>query len=201
MKTLSYSLRVAVAALALATAGASAPAMAGGYYHGGGGGYHGGYYHGGGYGYHGGGCCYNSSAGWWIGGALALAAVGTAIAINSQPTYVGPQVVYAAPPVYAAPVYAVPPAYPVYQAAPAYAPQPAYSAPPSRPSAGDLIAYPARGQTQAQQTRDRGECQNWASNQSGMDPMHITQYTTGVMVDSYNRAMTACMTGKGYSVS
>jgi hypothetical protein len=197
MKTLSKSIRVAVAALALATASASAPALAGGYYHGGG--YHGGgYYRGGGY--HGG-CCWSSSAGWWVGGALALAAVGTAIAINSQPTYVAPPVVYAAPPVYAAPVYAVPPPYPAYQAAPAYAPQASYAAPPSRPSAGDLIAYPARGQTQAQQTRDRGECQNWASNQSGMDPMHITQYTTGVMVDSYNRAMTACMTGKGYSVS
>ncbi|OZI20231.1 hypothetical protein CAL26_22090 [Bordetella genomosp. 9] len=182
MKTLT--LRTAVAALALATAaGVASPAMAHGY----------GYYHGGWRG---------SSAGWWVGGALALGAAGAIIAANSRPA-----VVYTSP-VYAAPVYAAPPVVygapvypaPVYAAPPvAYTPPPVYTPPPAPPTS--LIAYPARGQNQAQQMRDRGECQGWAMNQSGYDPEHPNQWTTGVMVDSYNRAMSACMTGRGYSVS
>lgn len=185
MKT--FTVRTAVAALALATAaGVASPAMAHGYYHGG-------YYHGG---WHG------SSAGWWVGGALALGAAGAIIAANSRPA-----VVYTAP-VYAAPVYAAPPVVysaPVYPAPVYAAPPVAYAAPPATEPApattGNLIAYPARGQSQAQQTRDRSECQGWAMNQSGYDPVHPNQWTTGVMVDSYNRAMSACMTGRGYSVS
>ncbi|AOB33885.1 hypothetical protein AKI39_20300 [Bordetella sp. H567] len=205
----AFTLRIAVAALAIATAaGVAPPAMAGGY-HGGGGGWHGGGsgWHGGGSGWHGGGwhgggwhhggyCC-SSSAGWWIGGALALGAAGAIIAANSGPSVVYTTPVYAAPPVvYGAPVYGAP----VYAAPPvAYTSPPVYAPPPA--PTGNLIAYPARGQTQAQQTRDRSECQGWAMNQSGYDPAHPNEWTTGVMVDSYNRAMSACMTGRGYSVS
>ncbi|OZI62294.1 hypothetical protein [Bordetella genomosp. 11] len=180
----SLTLRTAVAALALATAaGVASPAMAHGYYRGGG--WHGGGWHG-------------SSAGWWVGGALALGAAGAIIAANSAPAVVYTAPVYAAPPVvYGAPVYPAP----VYAPPPvAYAAPPVYAPPPPAPS-GNLIAYPARGQNQAQQTRDRSECQGWAMNQSGYDPAHPNQWTTGVMVDSYNRAMSACMTGRGYSVS
>lgn len=192
-KTRFRTLKVAAAALLLATA--SMPTYAGGWH---GGGYHGGYYHGGYYhgGYYHGGCCYNSSAGWWIGGALALGVAGAVIAANSQPTYYGPPVVYS-PPVYAAP-------YPAYPAPVYAAPAPVYAAPPSPyvpPAPSGLIAYPAKGQSQAQQNRDRAECEHWASGQSGMDPNTMTKYTTGVSVDSYNRAMSACMTGRGYSVS
>jgi hypothetical protein len=184
-KMKKLTLRTAVAALAVATAAAvSSPAMAHGYYHGGY--YHGGYYHG-----------WNNSAGWWVGGALALGAAGAIIAANSRPAVVYAAPVYAAPPVvysapvYPAPVYAPPPV--AYAAPPVYAPPPAPS--------GNMIAYPARGQTQAQQTRDRSECQGWAMNQSGYDPLHPNQWTTGVMVDAFNRAMSACMTGRGYSIS
>ncbi|WP_427183987.1 hypothetical protein ACL598_21405 [Bordetella bronchialis] len=182
MKT--FPLRAAVAALALATAaGVSSPAMAHGYYRGG---------------WHG------SSAGWWVGGALALGAAGVVIAANSRPAviysapvYAAPPVVYSAP-VYAAPVYAAPPV--VYTPPPvAYTPPPAYAPPPA--PTGNMIAYPARGQSQAQQTRDRSECNGWAMNQSGYDPVHPNAWTTGVMVDAYNRAISACMTGRGYSVS
>ncbi|HTK01041.1 MAG TPA: hypothetical protein VL522_15535 [Bordetella sp.] len=180
MKT--FTLRAAVAALTLATAaGVASPAMAHGYYHGG-------YYHGGGW----------NNSGWWIGGALALGAAGAIIASNARPAVVYTTPVYAAPPVvYGGPVYAAP-VYP----APVYTPPPvAYSAPPPPAPSGNMIAYPARGQTQAQQVRDRGECSGWAMNQSGYDPVHPNQWTTGVMVDAYNRAMSACMTGRGYSVS
>lgn len=173
-----------LAAATLMFASASSPALAGGYYNHG---YHGGYYGG----HHGGG-----SGGWWVAGALGLVAAGAIIAAN-QPTYAAP--VYSAP-VYSAPVYSAPSVYaapPVY-AAPA--PQTEY-APPAAPSANNLIAYPSRGQTQAQQTQDRYQCQNWAVNQSGFDPSSVTQYSNNVQVDSYNRAMAACMTGRGYSVS
>ena len=37
------------------------------------------------------------------------------------------------------------------------------------PSAAQYI-YPQKGQDQAQQDRDRGECHIWATNQSGFDP-------------------------------
>ena len=37
------------------------------------------------------------------------------------------------------------------------------------PSAAQYV-YPQKGQDQAQQDRDRGECHIWATNQSGFDP-------------------------------
>ncbi len=37
------------------------------------------------------------------------------------------------------------------------------------PTAAQYI-YPQKGQDQAQQDRDRGECHTWATNQSGFDP-------------------------------
>ena len=35
---------------------------------------------------------------------------------------------------------------------------------------GDVYVYPARGQSQAQQNRDRYECHSWAVQQTGFDP-------------------------------
>lgn len=35
---------------------------------------------------------------------------------------------------------------------------------------GDIYVYPARGQSQAQQNRDRYECHSWAVHQTGFDP-------------------------------
>src|SRR6202035_4358222 len=36
--------------------------------------------------------------------------------------------------------------------------------------AQDIYAYPAKGQNQAQQDRDRYECHSWAVKQTGVDP-------------------------------
>ena len=36
--------------------------------------------------------------------------------------------------------------------------------------AQDIYAYPAKGQSQAQQDRDRYECHSWAVKQTGFDP-------------------------------
>lgn len=174
--------RMVVVALALAVA--SAPAMAGGRGGWGGGGYHGGYHGGGGYHHHGGG----SSAGWWVGGAFALAAVGLLLAADSGPTYAqtgvyAPGVAYSSPPVYAAPVYEAPPVYAVpAQPQPQYAPV-------------QYEAAPKVNQAQASATTD---CQRWAMNQSGYDPATISQWTTQIMVDTYNRSLDSCMASRGY---
>ena len=36
---------------------------------------------------------------------------------------------------------------------------------------GDLLVYPAKGQSQDQTERDKYECYNWAKQQTGFDPM------------------------------
>ncbi|HCW17966.1 MAG TPA: hypothetical protein DHL02_08405 [Achromobacter sp.] len=194
--------RMLVAALALAMA--SAPAMAGGRggwgggYGGGHGGYGGGNYHGGyhggdGYRHHGGGG--SSSAGWWVGGAFALAAVGLLLAADSGPTYAqtgvyaSPGVGYTSPPVYAEPVYDTPPVY--------AAPPVAYARPQSQPQYAP-VGYEAAPKVTQAQANATADCQRWAMNQSGYDPATISQWTTQIMVDSYNSALSSCMTSRGY---
>jgi hypothetical protein len=183
----SNTLRLAGVALALAAV--CGQAVAGGWGHNGGGyhGYHGGYhghYYRGGYG-----------NGWVVGGALALLAAGTYVALNSGPAYVDPPVVYGGPVYASPPIYAAPPVY----AAPQYAPPQVARG--DYAGGSDMVAYPSRGQNANQQARDRNQCQNWAMNQSGFNPSQVTQYTTPVMADSYNRSMGACMSGRGYSVN
>ncbi|WP_165185393.1 hypothetical protein [Caulobacter soli] len=39
-------------------------------------------------------------------------------------------------------------------------------------SAGAQYAYPAKGQSQAQQQKDETACSHWATQQTGFDPMH-----------------------------
>ncbi|OZI16483.1 hypothetical protein [Bordetella genomosp. 7] len=143
-------------------------------------------------------------SGWWLGGA-ALLGTGVALALSTGPrygysgvTYVSPTIYYP-PATYAAPVYGAP----VYSApAPVYAPPPvAYVAPGVATASLDVIAYPAKGQTEAQQARDRQECRRWAMNQSGFDPDNISEYTTSVSTESYSRAMGACFKGRGYTVN
>jgi hypothetical protein len=72
------------------------------------------------------------------------------------------------------------------------------------PSSSDVFVYPKEGQDEARQSQDRYECHKWAVEQSGFDP---TQSTGGVPPDqladkraAYQRAMSACLEGRGYSV-
>jgi hypothetical protein len=72
------------------------------------------------------------------------------------------------------------------------------------PPSDDVFIYPKNGQTEEQQSTDRYECHAWASGQSGFDP---TKSGGGVAPEDanakradYNRAMTACLEGRGYSV-
>jgi hypothetical protein len=81
---------------------------------------------------------------------------------------------------------------------PANADQP--STPPAQ-EAQDLIVYPKNGQTTEQQAADRYECHRWAKSQTGFDP---TEPGGGAGNPggrgSYDRAISACLTGRGYEV-
>ena len=72
------------------------------------------------------------------------------------------------------------------------------------PASDDVFIYPKSGQNEDQQAKDRYECHRWAASQSGFDP---TQTGGGVPAGQsnskrgdYNRAITACLEGRGYSV-
>ncbi|WP_106476522.1 hypothetical protein [Phytohalomonas tamaricis] len=81
----------------------------------------------------------------------------------------------------------------------AVAPPPAVQQ--SDPNRYDVIAYPAHGQTQEQQSKDRYECHSWAVSQSGFDPASAQQAPAATVADTYRRALSACLTGRGYSVN
>jgi len=72
------------------------------------------------------------------------------------------------------------------------------------PPSDDLYIYPQNGQSDAQQANDKYDCHRWAADQSGFDP---TQSGGGVAPDqsdagrdNYQRALRACLEGRGYSV-
>ncbi len=76
--------------------------------------------------------------------------------------------------------------------------------PPTTYMADELYAYPKEGQSEKQQADDRYACHRWGVQQTGYDP---TQPPTDLSVsqlskkrEEYNRAMKACLEGKGYSV-
>lgn len=84
-------------------------------------------------------------------------------------------------------------------------PPPAGTAQGAPDAPDDLIVYPKNGQSNDQQAADRFECHSWAKRQTGFDP---TQPGGGVQsgdVDrirsNYNRAMSACLQGRGYQVN
>lgn len=79
-------------------------------------------------------------------------------------------------------------------------------APSPDPSAQpDVIICPKNGQTKDQQAADEYECHNWATTQTGFDP---TQPGGGVPAgdadrshSNFDRAMSACLQGRGYQVN
>jgi hypothetical protein len=64
--------------------------------------------------------------------------------------------------------------------------------------AKDLYIYPTRGQSEQQQSDDRYECHRWAVDQAHYDPTDA-EYRAEAR-EQYDRALTACLTGRGYSV-
>ena len=63
-----------------------------------------------------------------------------------------------------------------------------------------LYAYPLNGQSSEQQSRDRYDCHVWADNESGVDPSQNAKGMTSSQSSDYDRAMDACLSGRGYSV-
>jgi hypothetical protein len=66
-------------------------------------------------------------------------------------------------------------------------------------SGDDLYVYPAAGQSEQQLADDRYECHRWAVDQTGYNPLD-DDYDVDLRAD-YLRAMTACLTGRGYTVN
>jgi hypothetical protein len=57
-------------------------------------------------------------------------------------------------------------------------------------AAGQIFMYPKNGQSAEQQATDKAECQQWAAQQAGQVAQNGSDY---------QRAMTACVEGRGYS--
>jgi hypothetical protein len=76
------------------------------------------------------------------------------------------------------------------------------NAPASAPS--DLFIYPKNGQSEEQQSKDRYECHSWAASQSGFDPTQplggVEESQAAAKRADYQRAQTACLEARGYSV-
>jgi opacity protein-like surface antigen len=72
-----------------------------------------------------------------------------------------------------------------------------YAPPPAAPTGGPVI-LPEHGQDTNQLQFDRYECYGWAKGQSGYDP---SQPGNRMSQDNYRRAFSACMSGRGYTVS
>jgi len=67
-------------------------------------------------------------------------------------------------------------------------------------TAGRLFVYPKEGQSEEQQARDRYECHRWAVTQTHVDPTLEDATYTNEQRQDYQRAMTACLEGRGYTV-
>jgi hypothetical protein len=65
-------------------------------------------------------------------------------------------------------------------------------------AATELFIYPTRGQSEQQQAEDRYQCHRWAVDQAHYDPTEAG-YRAADRAE-YDRALTACLTGRGYSV-
>lgn len=120
----------------------------------------------------------------------------TTVWIGSSPYYYANEVYYApAPGGYM--VVAPPPQGTVSQIPPGAVPPP----PPVGQSPDQMFIYPRKGQTEAQQAKDRYECHRWAVSQTGFDPTNPAAYPAGDQKSAdYKRAMGACLEGRGYTV-
>lgn len=179
------------------------PGYGGGYYggwHGGYGGWHGGYY--GGWGWRGG---YWGGWGWGLGG------LGLGLYFASLPPYYATYWWGGIPYYYANNTYYVydggagqyqtvaPPADLQAKVA-AEGPPGGQATAPSDVST-DLIAYPAKGQSEELQGKDKYECHHWAATQTGFDPTQgATPTATAQKRTDYIRAQAACLEGRGYTV-
>jgi hypothetical protein len=65
---------------------------------------------------------------------------------------------------------------------------------------GRLYVYPNEGQSEEQQAKDRYSCHLWAVSESDVDPTLEEQDYSDSEKREYQRAMAACLEGRGYTV-
>lgn len=65
-------------------------------------------------------------------------------------------------------------------------------------SSADIYVYPNNAQSTEQQGRDRYECYLWAVEQSAYDP--VAGEADATKASDYQRALAACLEGRGYTV-
>jgi len=74
-------------------------------------------------------------------------------------------------------------------------------APPPQTAAGDQVfIYPRQGQSPEQQASDRYACHQWAVSQTGVDPTLSSAGIPPQKRADYQRALGACLDGRGYTV-
>ena len=66
--------------------------------------------------------------------------------------------------------------------------------------AQNMFVYPNRGQSAEQEAKDRYECHRWAVDQTGFDPTTATGDVDAAKRDDYQRATTACLAARDYTV-
>jgi len=76
------------------------------------------------------------------------------------------------------------------------------AAPPA--SADRYFVYPRQGQNEDQQAKDRYDCHSWAVGQTRYDPAQPVSGVPDVQLNQlrsdYQRAMAACLDGRGYTM-
>jgi hypothetical protein len=65
---------------------------------------------------------------------------------------------------------------------------------------GRLFVYPKEGQSEEQQAKDRYDCHRWAVTESRIDPTLEDETYSIEQKRDYQRAMAACLEGRGYTV-
>ncbi len=66
-------------------------------------------------------------------------------------------------------------------------------------NADPLYAYPRLGQSATQQDKDRSECSAWAIGRTGYDASDASGASEDA-INNYQRALSACLEGRGYTV-
>jgi hypothetical protein len=81
---------------------------------------------------------------------------------------------------------------------------PKEEASPAPPPADQMFIYPRLGQSEQKQADDRYECHRWAVSQTGFDPIQPpgspSESTKTEKRADYQRAMGACLDGRGYTM-
>ena len=74
------------------------------------------------------------------------------------------------------------------------------SAPAQTAAVDQVFVYPRQGQSPEQQASDRYACHQWAATQAGADPTVNGAGLPPQKRADYQRALAACLDGRGYTV-